>query len=421
MLNGFDRLLMSGALFVMASCASTAPEDQAFESLADGYIEKYLEMYPERATALGDHRYDDRLNDYSAGGLRARLEFHKEFLKLLRKIDPDRLTATNRIDYFILENQLQKSIFRLDVLEEHRWNPLVYNIGGAIYDLIARDFAPLEERMANLKARLILVPRVTAMAKANLKNPPKVHTETAILQNKGTMNLIENELEELVEQVPGNELKRELNQAREKAVDALRYYGSWLENDLLPESNGDFRLGKKTYEKKLRLTLDSDMRMPDILRHAEADLMLTQDELFRTAAQLHADYWGPVDEAITPKTKKEVIKRVLDKLAESRPDNATIVEMAKSRLAECTAFVEASDLVRVPDEPVVSIDLFPTENFRRFRFTPTRVERSATGWSFWPRRARTEWTRSIPLLSATPSSRSVRSGFRRSRTSSSRP
>ncbi|UCH85782.1 MAG: DUF885 domain-containing protein [Candidatus Latescibacterota bacterium] len=328
------------------------PEDPAFETLAGKYIEKYLELYPERATALGEHRYDHRLNDYSAAGLRVRLDFHKKFQKSLRKIDSEQLTPINRIDYFILKNQLEKSIFRLEVLEEHQWNPLVYNIGGAIYNLIARDFAPLDERMANLKERLVLVPRVTAMAKANLNNPPKVHTETAILQNKGTMNLIENELEEFIDQISSPDLKREINVAREKAVDALRYYGSWLENDLLPESNGDFRLGKKNFEKKLRLTLDSDMRMSDILRQAEVDLLATQTALFDVAAGLHIEYWGPVDESATPELRKRVIKRVLDRLAESRPDNETIVEKAQSRLEDCTAFVAANDLVRVPDEPV---------------------------------------------------------------------
>jgi hypothetical protein len=360
MLNGFDRLLMVGALLMMASCGSTVPEDQNFETLANEYIEKYLAMYPEAATAMGDHRYDNRLNDYSVAGVHAGLDFHKDYLQSLRKIDPARLTTTNRIDYYIFENQLAKSIYRLEVLKDHEWNPLVYNIGGAIYNLIARDFAPLDERLANVKARLELVPRVTAMAKANLKNPPRVHTETAILQNKGTISLINDQLDEFVEQVP--EMKRELNRAREKAVDALTYYGSWMENDLLPESTGEFRLGKKKFRKKLGLTLDSDITMDDILRHAETDLAATQEALFETAAGLHAEYWAPVEEPVTPEVRKRVIKSVLDKLAESHPTNDTIVEKAKNRLSECTAFVVEKNLVRVPDDP---IELIVMPEFQR--------------------------------------------------------
>jgi len=181
----FDVLLLSGAVMFLAACAGSYPEDSndEFVSLANEYIEKYFKMYPETATALGDHRYDDRLNDYSAAGVKAGLEFNKRYLESFRKIDTGKLDQTNRIDLFILLNEIEKSIYRIDTLKEHEWNPLVYNVGGAIYNLIARDFAPLEERLENVRARLEMIPRVTAFAKANLKNTPTVHTETAILQN----------------------------------------------------------------------------------------------------------------------------------------------------------------------------------------------------------------------------------------------
>ncbi|MEJ2722317.1 MAG: DUF885 domain-containing protein, partial [bacterium] len=229
-----------------------------------------------------------------------------------------------------------------------------------IYNLIARDFAPLEERLSNVAARLEQVPRVTAMAKANLKNPPRVHTETAILQNKGTISLIRDGLQPFVDQVP--EMKRELDQAREKAVDALTYYGSWMENDLLPESNGDFRLGTKKFEKKLSLTLDSDMTMDEILQRAEADLEDTQAVMFETASGLYERWWGPVENPADPETRHRAIRRVLDRLAESHPTNDTIVEMAKNRLASCSAFVLEHNLVRVPDEP---IELIVMPEFQR--------------------------------------------------------
>lgn len=44
--------------------------ETAFEALAKSYIEKLLEMEPERATWLGDHRFDNRLNDRTKEGVR---------------------------------------------------------------------------------------------------------------------------------------------------------------------------------------------------------------------------------------------------------------------------------------------------------------------------------------------------------------
>ena len=355
-------LLVVGASVLLGACASSRSRDadRAFVSLAGGYVEKYLRMYPETATALGDHRYDDRLRDYSAAGVRAAIDLDKAYLDSLLAIDPALLAAGNRIDYFILKNHLEGSIYRLEELEEHKWNPLSYNVGGAIYDLLARDFAPLEKRLVSVKSRLEMVPRVAALAKANLKNPPRVHTETAIIQNRGTIKLIREELDSYVAGVPG--FDAELAESREKAAAALEYYGSWLENDLLPASNGDFRLGVERFRKKLHYTLDSDMEMEEILRRAEADLARTREAIFKTALPLYQSHFPGRAVEDSPQKRKEVIKAVLDKLAESRPTNETIVDRARRCLAECTSFVKAHDLVDIPDE---AIDLIVMPEFQR--------------------------------------------------------
>ena len=345
-------LLFVGAAMFLGACASSHPgdPDKAFVSVANEYIEDYLKMYPETATALGDHRYDDKLNDYSAAGVKAAIELDKSCLETLVEIDPSELDSVNRVDYYILKNRLEGSIFRLETLKEHEWNPLFYNVGGAIYGLVARDFAPVEERLGKVKARLEAVPRAAALAKANLKNPPRIHVETAILQNKGTISLIREGLDEFVSQAPA--LEHELEGAREKAAAALEYYGSWMENDLLSQSNGEFRIGGEHFREKLRYTLHSDIGMDEILRRAETDLRTTQAALFVTALPLYESYFPgqPVDDSA--EGRKRVVKAVLDRLADTHPANDTIVDRARLCLEECTRFVSENDLVRVPVEPI---------------------------------------------------------------------
>ena len=238
------------------------------------------------------------------------------------------------MDYHILRNQVEGTIFRIETLEEHLWNPLVYNVGGAIYYLVAREFAPLEERLRSVKERLRMVPEVVALAKANVKNPPRVHTETAIQQNAGTISLIANELQSLIDEAP--EMKKDLKPLQDKAVAALTYYGSWLEKDLLPESTGEFRLGEEKFRKKLGYVLQSDLTMEDILRRAEEDLITTQEALFEAAVPLYREYSRT--NASLPSDKKLVIRTVLDRLAESRPNNDTIVDRARECLEACTDF-----------------------------------------------------------------------------------
>ncbi|NOX37595.1 MAG: DUF885 domain-containing protein [Calditrichaeota bacterium] len=341
-------ILMGLMAFVMFSCTARPDADQEFVRLANQYIEAMLELYPEYATYLGDHRYDHRLNDYSQRGFRASLQLNRRYLDSLKSIDPHRLSTTNRIDYQILRNHLQSMIFQLDTLREYEWNPLVYNVGSAIYALLAREFAPLEERLQNVAARLKQVPEVIQAAMMNLKNPPRIHTETAILQNRGTINLIENELNAFLEQVP--ELKAKIEPVQQEAVVALREYGRWLEKDLLPRSRGDFRLGAVKYRQKLKYTLFSDLPPEDILRRAETALRETRDEMFRTALPLFQRFFP--DEDPEQLDQQQVIRKVLDRLADDHPTADNIVDLARQYLKACTQFVRDKQLVSVPDEPI---------------------------------------------------------------------
>ncbi len=339
---------------VMAIGCTTAPppQDDEFVALAERYIESLLEMNPEYATYLGDHRFDDRLNDYSAEGVAKSVALDKQFLVELEAIDLARLTPANAIDYEILENQIRYNIWGSEELREWEWNPMQYNVGGAIYSLIARDFAPIEERLHDINDRLKQIPEVVDAAKANLKNPPKIHTETAILQNPGAIALIAGQLDEILEQAP--ELKDEMEAPRGAAIDALEEYGEWLKQDLLPRSNGEFRIGEEKFRKKLAFVLHSDLSMEEILTRAEKALVESTDAMYETALALykksHPD--GDVSD------RKAVIKVVLDELAETHPTSESIFDDAKRDLAETTAFTRESKLVSVPDEPV-SIILMP--------------------------------------------------------------
>ncbi|MEO8073584.1 MAG: DUF885 family protein, partial [Acidobacteriota bacterium] len=320
-------------VFLFQSLTVFAKEtaDQQFEALANKYLAELLKMNPEWATNLGEHAYDNRLSDYSLTGIENSRKFNDAFYAQLIKMPFDKLSKVNNIDAQIMRDNLQYNKFRLDVLREYEWNPMSYNVGGAINDLIARNFAPLKERLTNVRGRLEAIPSVVAAAKANLKNPPRVYTETAITQNKGVINLIKGELQTFADEAG---MKDELAPAQAKAIADLTDYGTWLEKDLLPRSNGDYRLGDAKYRQKLKFALSSDMSKEDLLKRAEADLKATQNKMYRVAVPLYNQYLPDKKRRLIEKDnssiadKKMVIKAVLDKLAESHPTNETIVPMA---------------------------------------------------------------------------------------------
>ena len=338
--------------------------DVQFERLANKYIAELMERSPEWATQLGEHKYDNRLNDYSLEGVKKDRDFTRKYLDDLKAIPFDKLSKVNNVDARIFRENLEYNIFQTDVLREYEWNPMNYNAGGAINNLISRDFAPLKERLMNAKGRLESIPNVVAAAKKNLKNPPRIYTETAIAQNKGVIGLINGDLQMFIDRAG---MKAELAPAQATAVAALTDYGKWLETDLLPRSNGDFRLGDAKYRQKLKFALSSDMSKEDLLTRAEADLKATQNRMFEVAVQLTLQ---PLNANPDPKRgiavmnmrledagKKRVIKKILDKLAESHPTNENIVAQASGDLQETTEFVRANNLVTVPTEPVKVIEM----------------------------------------------------------------
>ena len=330
------------------SCSMVPPsQDADFISLANDFIEELLERYPEFATALGDHRFDGRLNDYTAEGVADAIAWNKRYLESLEAIDPSRLSPTNAVDYEILDNELRYSIWSGEELREHTWNPRRYGVGDALYSLLAREFAPLEDRLASLKQRLEGVAAVFDSARANLENPPRVHTETAIRQNDGAISLVRDELEAFLAEAPG--MKQALESARQSAVAELEEYGRWLRQDLLPRSNGNFRIGEEKYRTKLAFTLHSDLSMEEILVRAQQRLAELQDELYETALPLHRELAVRVADETD---RKAVIGAVLDSLADSHPTDTSIVDDARRSLEEVTSFTEEKGLVTVPDEPL---------------------------------------------------------------------
>lgn len=358
-LPSFFLSLLAGAM-LLSSCATDerTPADREFEELAGRFLESYLANHPEHATELGDHRYDGRMDDYTREGIDAEAAFCRAYLDTLGAIRVETLSPQHMIDYDIMRHQLESSLLSLTVLREWEWNPLVYNPGDAVYALIAREFAPLSERMLSVTGRLRGIPAVLEAARKNLKTPPSIHTETAILQNQGTIALLNQTLEPFIIQCDAA-LQNDLRAAREVAVQALQAHEAWLKTELLPRSTGDFRLGAETYAKKFAMRLDTDMKPAELLALAEADLAATTAAMHAVATELFPRLLP--GEAL-PADTAQLIRTVLDRLADDRPADSSIVDRTRAYLEEVRRFVAEKDLVSLPNDP---IDIIVMPEFQR--------------------------------------------------------
>src|SRR3984957_11936989 len=336
------------------------PED-SFAALARSTVDGMLERQPELATLLGDHAHDGRLAIGTA-------EYHHELARWcgdrladLKRMDLDRLSPEYGVDARILANQLELSRFAAAELREHEWNPMLANPGRAIYLLLARDFAPLPDRLRSVAERLGAVPEALAAARSVAASQlPRVHLETALSQFAGTEQLIGTELDGTLTGAPDELVPRDLAAGRAAALDAIVDHRRWLEQRLADGSqDGGFRdprIGPELFARKLRLTLESDGSPGELLTRAESDLGQATGQIAETAARL-----GPGAGGGSPAGEGgghgELVRQVLDSLAADAPDDTTILGLVCRAYEAQLVFVREHAIVTAYDAPVDVIEM----------------------------------------------------------------
>jgi len=358
------------SLFVLlgssATFAATATDD-AFRNLADEYVSDLTIFSPVFATLIGDHGADDKIDQVDAAARAASRELLAEYITALKALDIDEMTRANQIDAEILLNQLESDLWSGDKLQEWAWNPLYYiNISGsAIYGLVARDYAPIASRLRSATSRLTDIPRFLEQSRAAIQpeRVPKIHAETAIKQNPGLVSIIDTMIvPEMGVLSPAEQA--ELNAAIEIAKDAVANHQTWLEEELLPQAKGDFRIGAKLYDTKLAFALNSPLSRKEVTARAKQEYDFVRNEMFEVSKTVYAEKHPYTEFPDNPDEsyKQAIIRAALEDAYKELPPPDGIIAVAKQQLQQATDFVIEKNIVTMPDEPV-EIIIMP--EFRR--------------------------------------------------------
>jgi uncharacterized protein (DUF885 family) len=89
----------------------------AQNALFDEYYETDLRNFPERATAFGDYRYNDQLNDYSLDAIHRRHETDESFLERLQAIPTTDFSDQDQLSHDLLIRVLQQRIADFNLKE----------------------------------------------------------------------------------------------------------------------------------------------------------------------------------------------------------------------------------------------------------------------------------------------------------------
>lgn len=351
-------LMTGGALVALAACgegAAPAPAADAnatFDALSKSWLDDLTRSSPVYATQLGDHRFDAELPDLSAEARTARLAQVKATKDKLAAIDHAALSRDNQVDAAMLTESLDAETYRAETLQDWAWDPLTYAsaAGGSLYGLMAREFAPLPERLLSAAARMEKFPAMFAETRKQLvaERVPLIHAQTYSAQNSGAVSVIDDLILAQAAGLGPDDAAR-LAKAAETAKAAIAEHQTWIDQTLVPGAKGNFRYGPALYEQQLRYAISSPTPPAELLAKARADADMVRDQMFEICAKL--------TNAKPNADKLATIKAGMAIAAKDRPQRQNLFSDAAKTTEEATAFIRAKDFISLPDAPVKIIEM----------------------------------------------------------------
>jgi uncharacterized protein (DUF885 family) len=312
------------ALILLSGCAMPQDVSGELAGLYDRYLEERAALDPEWATGVGLHQHDDRLTAWDDASFRARATFVDDWLPRV----PD--------------DSLDARLWRADLLsQQHEYRRrdlrtvspgLPFGTVGVLHDMLVKDYAPKAERLAAINRRLAQIPALIDELRPRLGRPPKVWTKMAIDDGEGAVEFL------------GSELGEADAAAVATAKASYEKYLKFLKDELLPRSDGSFKLGKASYEFHLR----TDHFLPYAAEELEK---IGRREFEKTERQLEeiAKDWPAVLEKMkhdhpTSEGLLAYYRKQVDKARQYMVDHALVTVPAGEKLevVETPAFLQSS-------------------------------------------------------------------------------
>jgi len=326
-----------------------------FPALVEALLADYFRLHPAHATEIGEHAYDGVWPDLTDAGRAERAAWLSDAIGRLAALDPAALSRDERIDRRILLEALEATRFGEERLREATWNPLsyVYLFGGGLFALLARDFAPLPERLRSAASRMRGLPGALDAARATLaaggdRPVSRIHAEKAAERISGVTDLCRSAVAEAEAQGDAA-LLDQVRAAADAAGAAIDEFGAWLRDELLPTADGDFRLGPELYAEKFRHALKTDLTPADLEARATAAFDEVRGELVRLGRELWPA-WVPGEPL--PADEGAIVRGVLDAIAAEHPPAEALLDFCREENERIEAFVRERDLIGLTTEPM---------------------------------------------------------------------
>jgi uncharacterized protein (DUF885 family) len=338
-------VLGMGVLMSAAATAQAEDWKQKFEKVSDDYFDQvYFRYGPTNGTSAGLHQYDGQLENFSRKSIDAEITALKNFEKQIEAIHPDdaKENFVPRSDREMVLSNIRSELLTLETIRP--WEKNADNYSGTCangaFVLMERKFASPDERLRSLVSREKQMPALLDSARVNLKNPPHIYTEIAIEQLPDIVSFFEKDVPLAFADAQDAALKAEFAQTNAAVISGLNSYLNWLKTDLLPRSNGDYRIGADTFQKKLAYDEMVDTPLDKLLEIGWTDLKKNQAHFNEVAKEL--------EPAKDPRA-------VVEQLGSYHPAPDHLLDAFRATFDGLVSFIRANHIVTIPSDvrPIV--------------------------------------------------------------------
>lgn len=332
------------ALTGAAQSAVAAPGDEkAFSALVDKLSAEYLRHYPLEATELGVHTYDGEIDDLSPAGIAAELTWLRAWQERLAGVPRAPLSPDSRFDLDLVRQAIAARIYLRAEAQDHRRRPGIYlrMVAGSVNALIKRSFAPAEQRLDLVLARLRKLPAVLQAAEQNLDDSApvaQVGIDITLSDLDATARFLSDDVPLAFPEIKDERRQAALRSESQNVATALRRFGDFLRRRRT-HATADFAIGSEAYKKRLWAVEMIDEPLPQLLKRAEAEIARLQAEFRKTATQIDS--------------KKDVQSVQLDMLKD-HPTGDRVIDETAARLSGQQKFLIEHGIVTVPS-PVLPL------------------------------------------------------------------
>jgi hypothetical protein len=351
MLRSTGLLSMLLVTLGLGACRrESGPRATDWNHFEAGFIETYFAANPLFATYQGRHEYDGHFPDWTEAGLKrwiGRLHQLRDSASAFA-IDSGDHSARLERDYLIAV--IDRDLFWQERADQPHTNPEFYtgSIDPNVY--LAREYAPLPDRMRAFTRYATNLPAALANARTNLRTPmPRAYASIGQGRIAGLADYLEHSVPAVFAAVKDSALQQQFASSNAAAVRALKDLAAWFKTQ---EKQGttNFALGRERFTEMLRMTEGVDVSLDTLERRGREDMDRNLSAL---------------KEACSKYAPGQTIQRCVERMnAHKAPGSA--VEAAVHQLDTLEAFVRAKNLVSIPGTERALVHESPP--YQRFNF-----------------------------------------------------